>query len=255
VIFSRNRRDRQPDEEPQAGPPDHSEDATAPDPFGTEDAAVPAAGTATGAARPQAGPYDAADAPDGVDLLDLGALRIPVIEGVEARVQADPEGRVQQVVLVCGDSALQLGAFAAPRTERIWDEVRAELWAQLRSDGFTAREVDGEYGVELLAKVRSPEGAANVRFVGIDGPRWLVRGVFQGPAALDAAAASSLLECLRGLVVVRGTEAMPAFEALPLRLPREIAEQAQGRVEGGFPAAETAAAAPPAARRPASRRQ
>src|SRR6266545_2556232 len=116
------------------------------------------------------GPYDIADAPAG-DRLDLGSMQVPAVEGVEVRVHADPDGAIHQVVLVHGDSALQLGVFAAPRSEGTWDEVRADI-----------------------------------RFVGIDGPRWMVRAVYQGPAAVDPDAAEPLAECLRGLVVDRGTE-------------------------------------------------
>ena len=171
------------------------------------------------------GPFDIVDAPEGVERLDLGSLQIPAIPGVEVRVQADPEGQVQQVVLVAGDSALQLGVFAAPRTEGIWDEVREDIRKQLFNDGVAAEEVDGAYGVELRSRVRTPEGLTDIRFVGIDGPRWMVRGVYQGPAAVDPAQSKELAECLRGLVVDRGTEAMPVREPLALRLPREITDQ------------------------------
>jgi len=171
------------------------------------------------------GPFDVVDAPEGVERLDLGSLQIPAVPGVEVRVQADPEGQVQQVVLVAGDSALQLGVFAAPRTEGIWDEVREDIRKQLFNDGVAAEEVDGAYGLELRSRVRTPEGLTDIRFVGIDGPRWMVRGVYQGPAAVDPTQSKELAECLRGLVVDRGTEAMPVREPLALRLPREITDQ------------------------------
>ena len=80
---------------------------------------------------------------------------------------------------------------------------------------------------ELRGRIKTPEGEVELRFVGVDGPRWLVRAVFQGPAALDPAAAPLLLDSLHGLVVDRGREAMPVMDVLPLRLPREIAEQAR----------------------------
>ncbi|MFF5052609.1 DUF3710 domain-containing protein [Micromonospora sp. NPDC000663] len=172
------------------------------------------------------GPYDISEVDDDVQRLDLGSLHIPAIAEVEVRVQADPQGVVQQVVLVHGDNALQLGVFAAPRSEGIWDEVREEIRQSLLRDGAAAQEVEGEYGPELHAQVRTPDGPTNLRFVGVDGPRWMVRGVFQGPVATDPAAAGPLAECLEGLVVDRGQEAKPVREPLPLRLPREIADQA-----------------------------
>jgi hypothetical protein len=176
-------------------------------------------------ARP-VGPYDIDDVDDEPEGLDLGSLRVPVPKGVELRVQADPDGQIQQVLLASGDSVLQLGVFAAPRTEGIWDEVREDIRKQLYSDGVAAEEIDGEYGTELKARVRTPDGLADIRFVGVDGQRWMVRAVFQGPAATDPVAAAPLNEALHGLVVDRGSAAMPVREPLPLRLPREIAEQA-----------------------------
>ncbi|MFC4021840.1 DUF3710 domain-containing protein [Micromonospora sp. GCM10011542] len=177
------------------------------------------------------GPYDVSEAPDGVQRLDLGSLQIPAIAEVEVRVQADPQGVIQQVVLVHGENALQLGVFAAPRSEGIWDEVREEIRQSLLRDGATAQEVEGEYGTELHARVRTADGPTDLRFVGIDGPRWMVRGVFQGTVAVDPSTAGPLAECLDGLVVDRGQEAKPVREPLPLRLPREIADQAAGEAE------------------------
>jgi len=196
---------------------------------------------------PERGPYDAGEAPDdGITRLDLGSLRIPAVEGVEVRVQADPNGVIQQVFLVHGDSALQLSAFAAPRSEGIWEEARAEIRKSLSDEGVAAEDVDGEYGVELRARIRAPEGLTDLRFVGVDGPRWLVRAVYQGPAAVDPAAAGPLASCLYGLVVDRGVEAMPVLEALPLRLPREVAEQA-GATVTTTPAGPSAPPVTPAA--------
>jgi len=198
---------------------------------------------------PERGPYDVDAAPtDELEYLDLGSLRIPVVEGVEVRVQADANGVIQQVFLVHGDSALQLSAFAAPRSESIWDEARGEIRKSLFNEGVAVEEADGEYGVELRARVRAPEGLTDLRFVGVDGPRWLVRAVYQGQAAVDPAAAEPLSTCLYGLVVDRGSEAMPVLEALPLRLPKELADQ---RVVTTTPEPAPVPAATPAAQPPA----
>jgi hypothetical protein len=184
---------------------------------------------------PEHGPWDAKWAPADVQRLDLGSLLIPAIDGVEVRVQANPDGVVEQVVLVVGESALQLGVFAAPRSEGIWREVRAEIAEAMTADGVAPKEVDGPHGVELVATVSTPQGPADVRFVGVDGPRWMVRALFQGPAATDRSQEGALGLCLEGLVVVRDEEARPVREALPLRLPKEMAEHAQQHVEEGGP--------------------
>lgn len=186
------------------------------------------------AAVPQGGmgPFDATEAPEGARL-DLGALQVPPVDGVDLRVQADADGVIQQVVLVHGDSALQLGVFAAPRHEGIWDEVRAEIRKSLFEDGVAAEEQPGDYGLELRARVRTPEGLTDLRFVGVDGPRWMVRGVYQGPVAVDASAAPPLVTCMRGLVVNRGAEAKPVREPLMLRLPQEMTEAAAAAAADG----------------------
>ncbi|GIF74866.1 DUF3710 domain-containing protein [Asanoa siamensis] len=186
------------------------------------------------------GPYDVSEAPSGVERLDLGSLQIPAVPEVEIRVQANPDGAVQQVVLVNGDNALQVGVFAAPRSEGIWDEVREEIRKSLFSEGVAAQESQGEYGVELRARVRTADGLTDLRFLGIDGPRWMVRGVFQGPAATDPGQAGVLVECLHGLVVDRGQEARPVREPLPLRLPKDATDQVHDEQEA-------AAAQPPLA--------
>jgi hypothetical protein len=181
---------------------------------------------------PERGPWDAQWAPEGVQRLDLGSLQIPAVDGVEVRVQANPDGGVEQIVLVDGDSALQLGVFAAPKSEGIWDEVREEIADAMKSDGVAPREVRGPYGVELAARVNTPDGPADVRFVGVDGPRWMVRALYQGAAAADPAREGALGTVLSGLVVIRDNEARPVREALPLQLPKEMTEQAEAQQAG-----------------------
>jgi hypothetical protein len=178
------------------------------------------------------GPYDIDDAPDdGLERLDLGSLKIPALPGVEVQIQANEQGEIAAVALIAGPSAVQVGAFAAPRTEGIWDEVRAELREGVESEGGTVTEKRGTYGPELVGRITAPEGPQQVRFVGIDRPRWFLRAVFHGEAAADPAAAPELLDCLGKIVVERGGEAMPVRDPLPLRLPPEAVEQQQAAAE------------------------
>lgn len=174
------------------------------------------------------GPWDDEASPDdGVQRIDLGALRVPTLEDVELRVEADQSGQVASVVLTDGTSALELAAFAAPRTEGIWDEVREELQANIRVDGGVVEQELGEFGPELRATVTVPDGSKQLlRFVGVDGPRWFLRATFTGAAAADVNASRQLTESVRQTVVVRGSDPMPVRDPLPLRLPREVVEQA-----------------------------
>lgn len=175
---------------------------------------------------PEFGPYDLAQAPDDKqERLDLGALRIPAVSGVEIHLQAGPQGQIQQIQLAHETSRLALAVYAAPRTEGIWDEVRENLRTQLTGAGAKPETADGDYGTELLARVREGAATTEMRHVGIDGPRWFLHAVFLGDAAFKPDQAGPLLDVLRGLVVDRGQDARPVSEPLPLRLPPEAAAQ------------------------------
>ena len=73
--------------------------------------------------------------------------------------------------------------------------------------------------------MRGPDGTmatGTIRFLGIDGPRWFLRGVLQGPAASSEHSAQALREVLRGIVVVRDGQARPPREILPLHAPGAV---------------------------------
>ena len=181
--------------------------------------------------RPQ-GPWDQADAPDdGMQRLDLGGLLVPVPPETEVRVEMSPQGQVVAATLVRGSSAMQISAFAAPRTDGIWDEVREEIATSLREGGGRAQESEGPFGPELVASVPTdvPDQGRTLmpaRFLGVDGPRWFVRALLTGPAAAQPDADADLLAALRGVVVVRGSDPMAVRDALPLALPKDVADAA-----------------------------
>jgi Protein of unknown function (DUF3710) len=178
--------------------------------------------------EPTTGPYDEQDAPDDeLERLDLGALQIPVIGGVEVRVDVGPEQEVVAATLSYSGSEAQIGVFAAPRTAGIWAEVRKEIRGSITGQGGTAQEAKGRFGTELTGRIPVQGGFQGVRFVGVDGPRWFLRGLFTGAAATDPAKASVLEDAVRNIVVVRGTSPMPVRDPLPLTLPKEIAEQTE----------------------------
>ena len=192
-----------------------------------EEVAAPEVEAEAAPARPQ-GPWDEADAPsDDVNRIDLGGLRVPVPPDTEVRVDVSPEGEVVAATLVRGASAMQVNAFAAPRKAGIWDEVRAEIAATLREGGGKAADVEGPFGTELHAAVPTEVAGqgkvlAPARFLGVDGPRWFLRALLTGPAAVEASEAVPMLTALKLCVVVRGTEAMAVRDPLPLRLPKEV---------------------------------
>lgn len=190
-------------------------------------------GDVTVAAGGSSGPWDVDDLPDDdeVQRLDLGALRVPVPDGCEVRVDVQDD-QVVAATVVDGRSALQIHGFAAPRREGIWDDVRTEIAESLRSSGGSADEVDGPFGRELRARIPSAEPGHGqalqpARFLGVDGSRWFLRGLMTGAAATDPQQARMLEDVFRDVVVVRGGEAMAPRDLLPLRLPREALQQLQ----------------------------
>ena len=184
------------------------------------------------------GPFDVTEVEGRDGRVDLGALWMRGVPGMELRLEIDQATQlVNAATAVLDDSALQLQAFAAPRSGRLWDEIRSEIAAAVETSGGTAEEHVGSLGAELRTRMPSagPDGRtvfAPATFLGVDGPRWFLRGVLSGRAAIDEAAAAPLVEVFKAAVVIRGTEPMAPRELLPLALPRDAEAAA---------AAETAA--------------
>jgi len=176
---------------------------------------------------PLTGPFDITevDGPEG--RIDLGSLWLTGVEGLELRLEMDQAtSSVIAATLVLGESAAQLQAFAAPRSSGIWREIRREIAASISGQGGTADEVDGPLGTELRVRMPSagPDGRtvfAPARFLGVDGPRWFLRVVLSGRAAIDEGEAATLLDVVKQTVVVRGQEPMAPREMLPLGLPSD----------------------------------
>lgn len=183
-------------------------------------------------ALPTTGPYDVADSPsDDVERLDLGALRVPVDTGLEIRVDVSEEVQVVGVTMLNPTGQMQLGVFAAPRKDGIWDEIRDEIKASISSQGGTVSEQEGEFGAELAGRLPVPGGLTPVRFIGVDGPRWFLRAMLAGAPAMEEEQARPFLDAFRGVVVVRGNDPLPVREPVPLQLPKEAAEQISAAAE------------------------
>ena len=168
------------------------------------------------------GPWDAEDADPTVERLDLGGLRVTPAPGLDVQVQVDESsGAVVQVTLARPDAAVQVQPYAAPRSGGLWETVRQQITSSISTSGGLVEDAEGPFGTELRAQVKA-DGSTSLqpaRFVGIEGPRWFLRAVFLGAAARPGPAADALESAVRGLVVVRGTHAMPVGSAIPMRLP------------------------------------
>lgn len=177
------------------------------------------------APRPD-GPWDVSEVKEpGEGRVDLGGLFVPGVDGMELRVEVAGESIVAATV-VLQDSAVQLQAFAAPKSEGIWGEVREEIASGITQQGGIVDEVEGPLGWELRAQVPVPlpdgrSGVQLVRFVGCDGPRWFLRGVISGQGAVQPAAAGVLEAVFRDAVVVRGDAPMAPRDPIVLKLPND----------------------------------
>lgn len=184
--------------------------------------------------RATAGPLDIDEANAVRPYVDLGGVKILPRPELALRLEIE-EGskRVVAVALDYAESTLQVQPFAAPRTSGLWNEIREQIVEQIGRQGGSTQIVDGPFGPELRAEIPAPAGNAPgvrlARFIGVDGPRWFLRGVISGKATTDATAAAAVEDLFRSIVVVRGNTPMPPRDLIPLHVP--------ANVQGGAPGA------------------
>ena len=180
-----------------------------------------------------AGPWDGAGDYPEAERMDFGSLLVPVRDGFDIQVNLDDQAGMW-IAVVRQDSALQLQAFAAPKTSGLWAEVRAEIAAEVAKAGGQSDDAEGPFGGELLARL-TPGGPGTplvpMRFIGADGPRWFLRGLLTGPAAQSPDLARPFEEVFADVVVVRGDHAEPPRKALDIQLPEEARQAIEQQME------------------------
>ena len=212
------------------------------------------------------GPYDVNEV-DSIDSteespkIDLGSLILTAVPGSELRLQvAEETGEIVSAMLVIEtvvdegfaklspveplasaikkpqsySSALELGAYAAPRSGGLWAELRDEISQSATEAGGTASIGEGPFGVELrrLIPVTTPDGEEGYqpsRMWVAEGPRWLLRGIVYGQAAIeddiDSPVVADVLSAFRQVIVRRGDEPMAPGDLLPLTMPTNVVQQ------------------------------
>ena len=173
------------------------------------------------------GPWAVEDenVPDYDEYLDMGSYYLPFLKGIELRVKANRA--TQQVLgttITYGSSSVEIEAFAAPKTLGLWDDVRADL-IEANKD---AKEVEGVFGTELALPVTVKGGRKVLtRIVGVDGPRWMLRGIFSGKAATDPEGeeAKALNQFFADIVVERGDDPLAPRDLIPMHPPVAPAER------------------------------
>lgn len=179
--------------------------------------------------RVSAGPLDESEASAVRPYIDLGGVKLIPRDGMQVRLEVE-EGskRVVAVGLDIGGSTLQVQPFAAPRSGGLWHEIRGQIAEQIAKQGGTTSLQVGPFGPELLAQIPAsapgqPGTTRVARFIGVDGPRWFLRGVIAGEAATNRDAAAVVEDVFRSVVVVRGNTPMPPRDLIPLQVPQGAA--------------------------------
>ena len=184
--------------------------------------------------RATEGPLDEAEANPVRPYVDLGGVKILPREGLHLRLEIE-EGskRVVAIGLDYAGSTLQVQPFAAPRSSGLWNEIRAQIADQIGKQGGTTTLREGPFGPELVAEIPVAAGQGSdgtsrlARFIGVDGPRWFLRGVIAGEGAINTDAATEIENLFRSIVVVRGSAPMPPRDLIPLRMPATPATAAE----------------------------
>ena len=220
MAFGRRKHDRDGGADHEGAPEDFSDGAVeeGPDSVVEEYPEDPAAWDGDG------GPFDIEDfdTPEQAVLarLDLGSVLIPMPPGGQVQVEFNQTGVPTAIWVVTPNGRFTIAAYAAPKSPGLWREVAAELAEALRNDNATVSVEDGPWGREVVGT-----GAGAVRFIGVDGFRWMIRCVVNGlPQSMPALAAEAR-EALADTVVRRGETPLPVRTPLPVELPEELAAQ------------------------------
>ena len=181
------------------------------------------------------GPYDVEEFDDAavvtVGRHDLGSVLIPENEGAELAIEVNQQGVPTMVWMVTPNGRYNITAYAAPKTGNLWREVVTEIAESLRNDSAQVSVEDGPWGREVVGVMTKGPEPVVMRFVGVDGPRWMVRGAAIGtPESADAIAAD-VRSALADTVVRRGDTPQPVRAMLNLQLSESLVGRLRARAE------------------------
>ncbi len=177
------------------------------------------------------GPSDFSNEIDISAMLDLGALLVPNIPGLEVHLDLDPRSGIgKSVSLHLNMTIAEVQVFAAAVNEDSWAGMRDAIASGLREQKVDCTLEMGKFGTEIHAVMPTVDLDGNVhiqpvRFVGVRGTRWLVRVVISGDGALPnnmqrTDGVSEIDSVIAKLVINRGESPLPPGERLILRSPK-----------------------------------
>jgi hypothetical protein len=205
------------------------------------------------------GPFDIEDFDDpptaAMARLDLGSVLIPMPEAGQVQVELTEMGVPSAVWVVTPNGRFTIAAYAAPKTAGLWREVATELADSLRKDVAKVTIEDGPWGREVVGFAADQgQGAGVVRFIGVDGYRWMIRCVVNGPQENVAALADEARKALADTVVRRGETPLPVRTPLPVQLPEPMAAQLRAAAEQAAEQGQQAGEQQPPPPQPVARR-
>ena len=173
--------------------------------------------------RDTAGPFDVSEIGVLTPYLDFGSIRLAPAQGMQIRADIDDTSKkVVALTVEVEGHRLQLQAFASTKSDGLWGSTMAALIQGIATQGGLMEPVEGILGQELRGSVPARSGGQAIsrptRFIGVDGPRWFLRGVISAPT-INEDVYARLVSIFRSAAVSRGDIAMPPGELLPLRLP------------------------------------
>ena len=147
-------------------------------------------------------------------------MLVPLPPAAQLQVELTETGVPSAVWVVTANGRFTIAAYAAPKTGGLWREVAGELAESLRNDGATVTIQDGRWGREVVGTATGV-----VRFIGVDGYRWMIRCVVNGSIETIDALTEEAREALVDTVIRRGDTPLPVRTPLPVQLPEPMASQ------------------------------
>ncbi|WP_071162134.1 DUF3710 domain-containing protein [Acidipropionibacterium thoenii] len=180
------------------------------------------------------GPFDIDEVDldaDDITRLDFGSLVVTPYENMQMQIQIDQDsGEVQSLLVVRDNSALEVALFAAPSTGEMISQIHQEMITGTEAQNGQAAVTEGPLGPELhrVVPMTGPDGQSGYhvsRSWLAQGPRWLLRGVLMGDAAVGEEldpTGQLLMEFFCNLVVRRDERPRVPGDVIPLKVPDEL---------------------------------
>jgi hypothetical protein len=162
---------------------------------------------------------------------DLGSVLIPVDETAELAVEVNQDGVPTMVWMVTPNGRYNFTAYAAPKSGSLWREVVTEVAESLRNEAAQVTIENGPWGREVVGVMTKGPEPVVMRFIGVDGYRWMIRGAAVGSPESADAIANDVRKAMADTVVRRGETPMPVRFMLPLQLSDSLVARLRARAE------------------------